>query len=323
LLVTEQVNPLIDTFRDLISDEVKADSKKLYADIQFTRNINALKDFIRDRRNFVNNIDMLKAIPPSINTVNHLSDEGKNKAPKHNGKVTINAQITSQNGIAKVFLYYGTGLAGTFEIMEMFDEGNHNDGSPGDGIYGAEIPGFPAGTYVRYYIEAIANNNFRTATFSPEGAESHVYFYQVQLEMLENPAIVINEFMASNGTTIADPQGDYDDWIELFNRSDKDLVLSGMYLSDKTDNLKKWKFPDNVVLKAGEYLLVWADEDGKATPGLHANFKLSADGEVIILSHNDANQNAIIDSVHFGSQQRVGKNSVDKRKFVVSFTMKN
>jgi hypothetical protein len=304
LFIPEQVNAVIDKFRNLIVNEVKSDNKKLYSEVQFNRSVGSLKDFIRDRRNFIINNDMLKAAPPIINTVDYISSAGKNIAPKHNEKVKINANIAAQNGIAKVFLYYGTGLAGTFDVIEMYDDGVHGDGSPNDGIYGAEIPGYSAGTYVRYYIEAIANNNFRTAAFSPEGAEAHVYFYQVETEILENPPIVINEFMASNGTTIADPQGDYDDWIELYNRSDKDIVLSGMYLSDKTDNPKKWKFPDNVVLKAGEYLLVWADENGKATPGLHANFKLAAEGEVIILSHNDANNNVIIDSVHFGPQQR-------------------
>ena len=32
-----------------------------------------------------------------------------------------------------------------------------------------------------------------------------------------NAALVINEFMASNGSTVADPQGQYDDWIEIYN----------------------------------------------------------------------------------------------------------
>ena len=74
-----------------------------------------------------------------------------------------------------------------------------------------------------------------------------------------------------------------------------------MYLSDKVDNPKKWQFPDNTVLKAGEYLIVWADEDSKDTPGVHTNFKLSADGEVVMLINTDANGNTILDSVNFGA----------------------
>jgi hypothetical protein len=34
----------------------------------------------------------------------------------------------------------------------------------------------------------------------------------------------------------------------------------------------------------GGFVIVWADEDGKAAPGLHANFKLSESGELVMLS---------------------------------------
>ena len=50
-------------------------------------------------------------------------------------------------------------------------------------------------------------------------------------------------------------------------------------------------------------MLVWADEDGKATPGLHASFKLSASGEERFLVDPDANLNAILDSLSFGPQE--------------------
>ena len=44
------------------------------------------------------------------------------------------------------------------------------------------------------------------------------------------PAVFINEVMASNTKTLADPQGDFDDWIELFNAGDTPVDLTGMYL---------------------------------------------------------------------------------------------
>lgn len=44
-----------------------------------------------------------------------------------------------------------------------------------------------------------------------------------------NAALVINEFMASNGTTVTDPQGHYDDWIEIYNPGPGTADLGGMY----------------------------------------------------------------------------------------------
>ncbi len=117
------------------------------------------------------------------------------------------------------------------------------------------------------------------------------------------PAVVINELMAANQTTTRDPQGDYDDWIELLNLSDQEVDLSGMYLTDKKNNPRKWAFPQGTSIAPGDYLIVWADEDGQAKPGLHANFKLSSDGEVIMLIDSDGRGNAPLDSVTFGTQE--------------------
>ena len=70
-----------------------------------------------------------------------------------------------------------------------------------------------------------------------------------------------------------------------------------MHLSDDKDNLSKWKIPSGTIIKAGGYLVIWADEDGGAE-GLHANFKLSKAGEMIFLFKDDT----IVDQVEFGPQ---------------------
>ena len=46
---------------------------------------------------------------------------------------------------------------------------------------------------------------------------------------MDGPSVVINELMADNDNTVPDPQGDYDDWLELYNRTDSPIVLTGMY----------------------------------------------------------------------------------------------
>ena len=120
------------------------------------------------------------------------------------------------------------------------------------------------------------------------------------------PAVVINELMADNDNTIADPQGDYDDWLELHNRTDSPVMLTGLYLSDKEDNPTKWAFPENTEIPANGYLIVWLDEDHDdedATEGLHANFKLSKGGEIAMLVGPDAEGNQVLDSITFGEQE--------------------
>ncbi|MDE0396563.1 MAG: lamin tail domain-containing protein [Candidatus Poribacteria bacterium] len=123
---------------------------------------------------------------------------------------------------------------------------------------------------------------------------------------MTGPSVVINELMADNDATIADPQEDYDDWLELYNLTDSAVMLTGMYLSDKEDNPTKWEFPENTEIPANGYLIVWLDEDHDdedATEGLHANFKLSKGGEIVMLVGSDAEGNQVLDSITFGDQE--------------------
>ena len=61
----------------------------------------------------------------------------------------------------------------------------------------------------------------------------------------------------------------------------------------------KWKFP-SVEIDANDYLIVWADEDSLQGK-LHANFKLSSDGEDLYLLNSDK---VIIDKVSYGKQKK-------------------
>ena len=108
--------------------------------------------------------------------------------------------------------------------------------------------------------------------------------------------------MASNTKGFADPQGDNDDWIELHNVSDYAVNLSGMYLSDNRNNPRKWQFPNDTQIAPGGYLIVWADEDGNAESGLHANFKLSRNGETVMLVDTDQRGNQVLDVINFKAQ---------------------
>lgn len=99
--------------------------------------------------------------------------------------------------------------------------------------------------------------------------------------------IKINEIQSSNSSTITDEDGDFSDWIELYNPSDSAVSLAGYYLSDNNSMLYKWEFPD-ITLESGDFLIVFASgKDRKTGINLHTNFKLDKNGEDLYLVHND------------------------------------
>jgi hypothetical protein len=211
----------------------------------------------------------------------------------------VTAQVSFVTGLDHVSLYYATGLVGNFTEIQMLDDGLHHDGAANDGIYGADLPAYPAGTWVRMYVEAIANNPAKSAAYMPRGAEHDVYIYNVSAQNAGNPSLVINEIMASNVSTVTDEMGEYEDWIEIFNPTANTVNLTGWHLSDNPANLAKWEFPAGHTLAAGAYLIVWADEDSSQGP-MHANFKLSStNGETVWLLDSAL---SVVDSVQFPPQ---------------------
>ncbi len=112
--------------------------------------------------------------------------------------------------------------------------------------------------------------------------------------------LVINEFMAESDSAsgIAEPNGGYPDWIEIYNNTNQTVRLSGYYLSDTLLVKRKWAFPADAEIEPNGFLIVWADTDVHQF-GIHSNFRLSSFGEEIILSHENG---SVIDQVVFGQQ---------------------
>lgn len=96
---------------------------------------------------------------------------------------------------------------------------------------------------------------------------------------------VINEIQASNTGTVADEDGDYEDWIEIYNGGSQSVNLSGYGLSDDPERPFRWVFPDITILP-DEYLLVWASGKNRIDPSgpLHTGFSISSEGEDITLT---------------------------------------
>lgn len=230
------------------------------------------------RATYLNGTTEFSQTAPVISNINATS-------PVINGTVIVTAQVTSPTYVQLGYRYK---LTDKFTYSQMFDDGLHQDGAAGDGIYGGSFT--MSAPVVQYYLYA---ENGNAGIFSPERAEHEFYTIQAAAAPVNYHEIVLNELMATNLTTVQDPAGQFADWIELYNNTSSAIDLSGIYLSDNSANLQKWYFPLYTTIPANGFLIVWADEDILET-GLHAAFKLSSGGEKIFLSNTNG---AILDSV--------------------------
>jgi hypothetical protein len=99
-------------------------------------------------------------------------------------------------------------------------------------------------------------------------------------QLLSISPVVISEFMASNKHTLADVDGAYSDWIEIYNPSGSPVNMAGYTLTDDATVHQKWTFPD-VTIGAGGRILVWASSKADNPAELRANFKMGAEGEYL------------------------------------------
>jgi len=114
--------------------------------------------------------------------------------------------------------------------------------------------------------------------------------------------LVLNEIVASNSQGLEDPAepGENPDWIEVYNGTANTVDMSGMYLSDDSTELAKWRIGNGVSVEAGQFILFLADDDGTQGP-THTSFQLSRSGETLFLVDSDGK--TIIDSVVFDQQE--------------------
>jgi len=280
----------------LINDAVNTDPNGLYTHTDFVNNLNnsisggmlipGITTLMAPRITYLNNHPELLKVPPVITNIGTAP-----ASPVFGGTAWITATVSNSTDVR---LRYRFGHAAIFEDVPMFDDGAHQDGAAGDGVFGASIT--IQGSLADYYIFA---ENANAARFSPERAEYE--FYTLEAAGTANipvGAVAINEFLADNENGATDPNGQHEDWVELYNNTAAPILLSGAFLSDKADNLAKWPFPSTATIPANGYLLIWLDED-QNQPGLHANFKLSKAGEAIYFTNADG---SMIDQIEFGAQ---------------------
>ena len=119
--------------------------------------------------------------------------------------------------------------------------------------------------------------------------------------------VLINEVSAGNSIYV----NEYfkkEDWIELYNQTDHDIDLSGMYLSDDLWNATKYKISAegtevSTIIPANGYKVIWCDKK-ESMSELHAPFNLkNEDGSLVVLTSEDLCwQDTLIYCAHDGNQ---------------------
>ncbi|MEI6947587.1 LamG-like jellyroll fold domain-containing protein [Paraflavisolibacter sp. H34] len=142
----------------------------------------------------------------------------------------------------------------------------------------------------RYQLEtplAVATTYFwrvRAANAGGDGSWSVVKSFRT-INSTTVYQLAINEVMSSNNAAITDEDGDFSDWIELYNYGTTAINLQGFGLSDDYATPFKWVFPSRT-LNPGAFLLVWASSKNRtpASGQLHTNFAIGAEGEEVVLT---------------------------------------
>ncbi|MBE0637672.1 MAG: lamin tail domain-containing protein [Bacteroidales bacterium] len=74
--------------------------------------------------------------------------------------------------------------------------------------------------------------------------------------------VVFNEVSSANFSGITDEDGDFEDWIELYNTGSQPVNLKGWVLTDNPDLPGKWKFPEIIIEPQG-FLIVFASDKNR------------------------------------------------------------
>lgn len=123
-----------------------------------------------------------------------------------------------------------------------------------------------------------------------------------QEDAISSSPLLINEILAINDGTLIDPIDgkSSEDWIEIYNQSDRQIDLQGLYLSDRLGELTKHQITQTLVISPFGHLVLFVDDDAEQGPN-HLSFKLNNSGEAIVLTESDGL--TIIDSCIFEEQQ--------------------
>ena len=133
-----------------------------------------------------------------------------------------------------------------------------------------------------YALEGASGDYIATTLYTPGLANTRSNHAALTTQTAASP-VAINEVMAVNQSTLQDGDGDFSDWLELYNAGSQAVDLTGYGLSDDPADLLRWRFPQTT-LEPGQYLIVFLSGKESREGELHAGFKLAAEGESLCFS---------------------------------------
>lgn len=158
------------------------------------------------------------------------------------------------------------------------------------------------------YISTRVNYNIATTSGHHYKACFEPLSQQERLAQGITP-VCVNEVSAANDMAVND-LWKRADWVELYNTTDADIDIAGMYMSDDVDNPQKWQIEadDNIstVVPAHGYLTVWCDKNEPLSQ-LHTPFKLAAEGGIVSLTAADNSWCNILSYGQHSSYESVGR----------------
>lgn len=114
--------------------------------------------------------------------------------------------------------------------------------------------------------------------------------YRASRHKENTSGIFLSEICADNESAYTDPDGNFVDFIEIFNGSDKAVDISGWGLSDKENFPLLFRFPERTKIQPGEYIVVNCSKDYQNVSKPHsycAPFSISNGEEGVFLSDRD------------------------------------
>ena len=125
------------------------------------------------------------------------------------------------------------------------------------------------------------------------------------LILAQAPTLYINEFMASNDAYWADENGDFDDWVEIYNPGTDSVDIGGLWFTDDLTDPASHQIPDTAsaitTIPPGGFLILWADKESEQGV-LHVEEKLGGSGEQIGLVYISGTDTVFVDSLTYGEQ---------------------
>ena len=193
------------------------------------------------------------------------------------GPLTISIDALDESSLSQVIFNYRNIGNSTWTTLALLDNGSIPDKNAGDGTFSGAFQPDQTCNGIEYYWTALDIQG-QTARY-PCSFFSH--------SLHSKPPVVINELMSRNSNNLSDQNGDFSDWIELYNPTGSSIDLTNIFISDKISNPERFHLKSNTLPSQG-YLLLWASGDTSQYNN-HLPFRLSGNGETLYLSYREAN----------------------------------